>query len=156
MGLDYDYPEKKKACSDGPLKVKYDGRAFGEIRKVKDGYQFFAKGDKAGGPVLVSVPEVQNSLINMQPSKADRKDEEEETTEDQSAGMIKKVKKELKQTNAKLDAAKDLLEACYGLFQKQSEDDNILNLLAETVMIGEIETDGHSVHEDITKFLEES
>ena len=156
MGLDYDYPEKKKACSDGPLKVKYDGRAFGEIRKVKDGYQFFAKGDKAGGPVLVSVPEVQNSLINMQPSKADRKDEEEETTEDQSAGMIKKIKKELKATNSKLESALVLLTAAFDLFEKQGESENILNLLDTNITCGETEVDGYSLHEDIGKYLEDA
>ena len=159
MGLAYDYPEKQKACSEKPLTVKYDGRAFGEIRKVKDGYQFFAKDDKTGGPVLSNVPEVQNSLIALQPSKEERKGgdaKEKETPDDQSSGMIKKIKKELKSTNATLENAIILLTASFDLLEKQSASEKVLNVLEENIRCGEIEVDGHSLFDDIGKFLEDA
>lgn len=156
MGLDYDYPSKGKSCLDGPLKVKYDGKPFGEIRKVKDGFQFFAKGDKTGGPICNNVSEVQNSLVALQPSKEDRKgSDEKETTEDQSVSMIKKIKRELKATNSKLEAALVLLTASFDLFEKQVGTTEPVNMLEENVTCGETEMDGHSVHADIGKYLED-
>jgi methyltransferase-like protein len=154
LGLVYDYPKREKACATKPLNVRLDGRSVGEIRKVTDGYQYFAKGEKKGGEIFNSVPDVQNSLLATQPSKADKKNEKPETIEDQSADMIKKIKKELKKTNGELEKAKVLLEACFDLFQKQHDSEDVLNLLSESVTVGETETDGHSIHEDIGKILD--
>ena len=157
MGLNYDYPEKKKACSEEPLKVTYDGSPFGEIRKVKDGFQFFPVGNETAGLVLGSVPEVQNSLIALQPSKKDRKsDDAKETPENETAGAIKKIKKQLKSTNARLEEANVFLTAAFDLLEKQSGDEHVLNLLETNIMCGETEVDGHSLFEDIGKFLEDA
>lgn len=159
MGLDYDYPEKKKACSEGPMAVKYDGRPFGEIRKVKDGYQFFATGCKTGEPVHSALSGVQASLVSVQPSKKEKKADVikgGEREDQQSAGMMKKVKKDLKAVNAKLEGAVVLLTAAYELLEKQTAAEDVLNLLNENVMCGETEVDGMSLMEDISSFLEDS
>ena len=60
--MDYLYQEGVKACSKGPLKVRIDGRICGEIRRVAGGFQYRPKGCKAGGEVLPTVEEVQQSL----------------------------------------------------------------------------------------------
>ncbi len=156
MGLTYDYTEGKKACSDGPLGVKHDGHAFGEIRKVADGYQYFPKGSKTGGTIFATVPEVQNSLIAIQPSKEDKKEEVNETAEDQSTAMIKKIKKELKANNSKLEEAMVLLTASFDLLEKQVGAIEPVNLLEANVTCGETEMDGHSVLADIGKYLEDA
>jgi hypothetical protein len=152
LGLTYDYPDKKKACTDEPLVVKYNGSAFGEIRKVKDGYQFFSANKKGGGNVFGSVPEVQHNLLRWQPPKKESPVEEKET--DKSAGLIKKVKKELKDVSAKLEEAKVLLTASSELFGMQVTAEKAVNLLEENITCGETEVDGHSLYEDIGRFLE--
>lgn len=62
MTIRYLYQEGVEACEKEPLKVSVDGRECGEIRKVTGGYQYFPKGNKAGGEILGTVTDVQRSL----------------------------------------------------------------------------------------------
>lgn len=62
MTIEYLYQEGVNACSKEPLKVRCDGKICGEIRKVKNGFQYFPKGQKLGGRIFDSITEVQNSL----------------------------------------------------------------------------------------------
>ncbi len=60
--LEYLYQEGVEACSKGPLKVRLDKTVCGEIRKVKDGFQYFPKNQKDGGEVFQTITQVQKSL----------------------------------------------------------------------------------------------
>ncbi len=64
--IEYLYTEGQEPCENEPLKVRLDGRRYGEIRKVKGGYQYFPnpKGSKKddGGEIFSSVTKVQESL----------------------------------------------------------------------------------------------
>jgi hypothetical protein len=65
--IEYLYQDGVEPCSKEPLKVRLDGRICGEIRKVKGGYQYFPKGSKTGGDILVSITKVQQSLSGKDP-----------------------------------------------------------------------------------------
>ena len=60
--IQYLYKEGEEACSKEPLKVRVDGRACGEIRKVSGGFQYYPKGSKTGGEVFTTVKQVQQDL----------------------------------------------------------------------------------------------
>jgi len=64
MRIEYLYIEGQEAnpCDNGPLKVRLDGKIVGEIRKVKGGFQYFAKGNKNGGLIFSTVTAVQEFL----------------------------------------------------------------------------------------------
>ena len=62
MVIEYLYTEDQKACENGPLLVRLDGKICGEIRKVKTGFQYFPKGQKEGGEIFETVQAVQKSL----------------------------------------------------------------------------------------------
>ena len=161
MGLEYLYKDGEKACSREPLKVKSDGVHIGEIRKVKDGFQYFADGDKKRGVIFSSVPEVQNSLARGQVPKKDQKalevtkDATLENMLKQAKAGLEKQEKDLTAMNLKLDTAKMLLAASRDLLGKQKEDtEEVLNLLDETVQYNDTECDGHTLLEDITGCVE--
>ncbi len=150
MGLSYDYPEKEKACASKPLKVKLDNRHVGEIRKVKDGYQYFPKDEKTGGEVFTSVPDVQNSLLSSQPSKADRKVDSTESDSDKDEIMeqakkgLKKLTEDNKKLVASMERAETLLTATVDLLGLQIESKDVLNLLEQTVAYDGTDCDGHT------------
>lgn len=153
MGLSYDYTNGEKACKSGPLTVRLDNRICGEIRQVKDGYQYFPKGSKVGGPILRTVSAIQSSLVADQPKKADRAVEAPESEDEQSAGIIKKIKKELKEVRTRLTLAESLVTASFDLLELQVQNENIINVLEENISLAGVETDGHSVHEELAKYM---
>lgn len=160
MGLDYDYPEREKACSTKPLKVRLDGTLCGEIRKVKDGYQYYPKGQKKGGAVFNSVPDVQNSLLPMQTratkGKTPREDESPDEIMKQAKQGMRKLEGDLKDAMGNLEAATVLLQASFELLEKQGIDDDAgpVNLLKEVVHYNDIDCDGHTLLEDLGAYLE--
>jgi hypothetical protein len=156
MGLEYLYKDGEKACSKGPLKVKLDGTLCGEIRKVKDGFQYFAKGDKKGGGIFNKVSEVQNSLLSIQSRRVKAK-----TPADDSAEMIKEAKKgiekmegELKRARGIIERATVLLQASFDMFGKQRNTVDPINLLIQVVNYDGLDCDGHTLYEDLGGFLE--
>lgn len=155
MGLDYDYPTGGvKACAKEPLKVTLDNKHVGEIRKVKDGYQYYAKGQKAGGGVFTSVPDVQNSLRTIQPKK-ENKQKPVEDNQDSAvlAEDLRKARKKIDKLVEDGERATVLLNAVVDLFDIQSESKTAVNLLEEAVNYDDTECDGHSLIEDIAKLL---
>ena len=60
--IEYLYREGQQSCESEPLKVKLDGRACGEIRKVKGGFQYFPEGHTIGGEIFPSLTLAQQSL----------------------------------------------------------------------------------------------
>lgn len=158
MGLDYDYPEREKACATKPLKVKLDGKHVGEIRKVKDGYQYYAKGEKKGGELFSRVSEVQNSLLCTQPTRDNKKqnpqgDSTDEIIKQAKAG-IKKLEKDLEFANQWRESAETLLCAAVDLLTLQKESKETINLLEESVNYNGTDCDGHSLIEDIVTFTD--
>ncbi len=158
MGLDYDYPtDGSKACSREPLKVKLDGRHVGEIRKHKDGYQYFAKDAKQGGSVFPTVPEVQESLRSDRPAKSDREPAVTEVTESANEKLhdeIKALKETAKANDANMERAKTLLTATFDLLGLQQDSKETLNLLEENVQYDDADCDGHSLSEDIRELID--
>ncbi len=152
MGLKYLYPtDGAKPCSKEPLKVRLDGKHVGEIRKVKDGFQYYPKGQKTGGVVFSNVAEVQNSLVLSQPAK--RETEEAVDTDDeimtQAKKGLKKLEKENKFLNEWRDRSETLLSAVVALFAIQKESKDAINLLEESVLYDGTNCDGHTLLEDI-------
>lgn len=158
MGLDYEYPtDGSKACSSKPLKVKMNGKNCGEIRKVKDGFQFFAKGEKKGGDIFVNVAAVQNNLSTSQPSRHVPK-----VGGDDDAEAIKKAMKvnqrlegDLKHLSNQFDRANVLMKAAVDLLEKQKESSTVLNLLEEMTVYDDAECDGFSLLEDLKEAITE-
>lgn len=62
--IEYLHQEGIRACERESIKVRMDGRIVGEIRKVEGGYQYFPKGQAAGGSVFPTVQAVQASLCD--------------------------------------------------------------------------------------------
>jgi hypothetical protein len=158
MGLEYLYTEGKKACADGPLKVKLDGKPVGEIRKVKDGYQYYAKGEKKGGTVFPVVSGVQRDLLGIQKDKAPFNIKKGDT----DAEAIKATKKinarleaDLKYMSNQFDRATVLLTATATLFKKQKDSKTVLNILEETSIYDDTECDGFCLLEDINSLIED-
>lgn len=158
MGLKYLYPtDGKKACSTEPLKVKLDGRHVGEIRKVKDGFQYYPKGQKTGGVVFSKVSEVQNSLALSQPTKAEKKEEAVGTDDEimaQAKKGLKRLEKENKSLNGSLDAASAFLTSICSLLNIQAESVTAVNVLEETIDHEGTKYDGHSLLGEIAEYLE--
>lgn len=160
MGLSYDYPDDgSKPCSKEPLKVRLDGTPFGEIRKVKDGFEYFAKGEKKGRGAFGNVSEVQNSLLSMQSRRVKAKTPAEDSTDKimkQAKEGLKKQEAELKQLRATQERSNVLLQASYDLFNKQGLDDDAgpVNLLEQTVNYDGTDCDGHTLVGDLAEFLE--
>jgi hypothetical protein len=161
MGLDYDYPDDgSKPCSKEPLKVKSDGVHCGEIRKVKDGFQYFAKSAKTGGNVFDKLSGVQNHLQTAQTPrpKEDRKDDQSDGKLDKklktATDRIRETEKELKGMGEAMDGAMTLIQACSDLLSLQLESKTDLNLLKENITYDETEADGHSLLEDLTAFID--
>ncbi|MHC4314761.1 MAG: hypothetical protein ACYSW3_20120 [Planctomycetota bacterium] len=163
MGLNYDYPKGGiKACAKEPLKVRLDKKVVGEIRKVKidkdsDGYQYFPKGQKTGGAIFNSVPEVQNSLLSIQPTGDERerlKAEEEVQTEEALIDDLKETKKENKKLRDALETATTMLTSVSSLLDIQAESKTNVNLMEENVDYMGTEYDGVSLHGEIASFLE--
>ena len=161
MSLDYDYPiDGSKPCSKGPLKVRKDGSHCGEIRKVKDGFQYFVKGSKTGGTVFVNVAEVQKCLTAGQ---IPRTDGEEKKTPDRKDSLEKKLRaatdrireteKHIKGLGEAMDGAMTLLQACSDLLSQQTESKETLNLLKAQVVYDDTECDGFSLLEDLASLL---
>ena len=158
MGLDYDYPtDGSKACSKKPLKVKLDGKHCGEIRKVKDGFQYYPKGEKNGGDIFAGISAVQNSLQTIQPARHVAKvggDTDEEIMKQAKAGL-KKQEAQIKELNARWERANVLLKAAHELLTKQKESKTVLNLLEEMTVYDDAECDGFSLLEDIKEIITE-
>ncbi len=159
MGLDYDYPEKEKACATKPLRVRLDGVHCGEIRKVKDGYQYYPKGQKKGGMIFNSVPDVQNSLLPMQARATKGKTPAENESPDEivkqaKAGM-RKLEGELKVAMETLERATVLLQASHDLIATQKDSKDVVNILTQNIHYDGIDCDGHSLHDDISAYLED-
>ncbi len=155
MGLDYLYPtDGTKSCSREPLKVKLDGKHVGEIRKVKDGYQYYPKGEKNGGAVFENVSAVQNSLLSTQPKKEDKqKPVEDNQNKDSLLEDLRKARKKIGKLEASAERAEILLTATVDLLGLQTESTDVLNLLEQTVNYDDTDCDGHSLVEDITNHL---
>lgn len=150
MGLDYDYPEREKACASKPLKVKLDGTHVGEIRKVKDGYQYYAKGQKKGGEIYPRVSEVQNSLLCTQPTRENKKQNPKtDDTEALLAEDLKKARAKIDHLEAHAERSETLLCAAVDLLNIQKESKEAVNLLEESVNYDGTDCDGHSLIEDI-------
>lgn len=161
MGIEYMYTNGEKPCTNGPLPVKLDGALVGEIKKVKDGFQYFPTGEKKGGAVFDKVSGVQNSLLSMQnPTKKNKaldvtKDATLENMLKQAKKGLEKQEKDLEAMRLKLAESTALLTAAHNLLDTQSESEDVVNLLEATVMYNETEWDGHSLLEDIAKHLDE-
>ncbi len=154
MGLSYDYPEKEKACATKPLKVKLDGKHVGEIRKAKDGYQYFPKGEKKGGDIFKTVPDVQHSLLASQPKRKDKQKPVEDNQDNETlAEDLRKARKKIDKLEASAERAETLLTATVDLLGLQTESKDVLNLLEQTVNYDDTDCDGHSLVEDITNHL---
>ncbi len=151
MGLEYLYKKGEKACASEPLKVLRDQRLIGEIRNVKNGYQFFPKGGKKGGEVFLTVPDVQNSLQASQPAK---KEIDEAGKDTDYSEELKVSEKQVKTLRASLEMAVALLEASSDLLSKQAESEEPINLLKVDVTYKGTEYDGCSVHGEIADYLE--
>lgn len=154
MGLQYLYKDGEKPCMKQPLKVKLDGCMAGEIRKVKDGFQHFPQGEKKGGEVFEKVSLVQNSLLSIQTPRKDTK-ALEISTESGLNEDLKKAKSELKKAKILLEKSHSLITASFQLLDKQKDSEEVLNMLDQTVMVGDVETDGHSLLEDMTDLLQD-
>lgn len=155
MGLDYDYPTGGiKACAKEPLKVKLDNKHVGEIRKVKDGYQYYAKGQKSGGEIFNSVPDVQKSLLLTQPKKESKQkpvesgQDSEALTED-----LRKARKKIDKLVEDGEQAQTLLGAAAELLAIQRESKEVVNLLEQSVNYNDTDCDGHTLLEDIINLL---
>jgi hypothetical protein len=154
MGLEYDYPEREKACASQPLKVKLDKKHVGEIRKVKDGYQYYPKGEKKGGEVFPKVSEVQNSLLCTQPRKKDtQKPVDDNEDSEVLVEALRKARKKIDRLEAVAGTADMLLGATVDLLDKQTDSKDVLNLLEQVVTYDDIDCDGHSLHDDIKNHL---
>ncbi len=154
MGLSYDYPEREKACASKPLKVKLDGKHVGEIRKAKDGYQYFPKGEKKGGDIFKTVPDVQNSLLPSQPKRKDTQKPVEDNMDNETlAEDLRKARKKISKMEADGERALVLLTATADLLGLQTESKEVLNLLEMTVNYDDTDCDGHSLAEDIANLL---
>ena len=155
MGLDYDYPTGGvKACAKEPLKVKHDNKHVGEIRKVKDGYQYYAKGQKNGGEVFNSVPDVQKSLLSTQPKK-ESKQKPVEDNQDNAVltDDLRKARKKIDKIVADGEQAEILLGAVVELLAIQRESEKVVNLLEQSVNYNDTDCDGHTLLEDIINLL---
>ena len=155
MGLKYLYKEGEKSCTKEPLKVQLDVTLVGEIRKVKDGFQYFPKGQKSGGDIFSNVAEVQRSLArNQKPkkSKADKKVDENKSNE-ALAEDLRKAHKKIGKQEADIERAEILLNAVVDLFDIQVKSKTPVNLLKESVNYNDTDCDGHSLVEDIETLL---
>lgn len=156
MGLKYEYPEDgSKSCEKKPLKVRFNGKITGEIKKEKNGYQFYGVDKKKSG-VLHSIGAVQIYLTDNQPTRESFKAEK---TEEES--LLNKAKKELKRVNeeyigqtAVFDRAVMLLGAVAELLQRQKDSKTVINILEETTTYDEAECDGFALLQDITDLTE--
>jgi predicted RNA-binding protein with TRAM domain len=162
MSLDYTYPKDgSKPCAKEPLKVKHDGVHCGEIRKVKDGFQYFVKGSKTGGTVFVNVAEVQKNLTAAQ---IPRTEGEKKETPDQKEPLEKKLRaatdrlreseKHVKGLGEAMEGAMMLLQACADLLSQQTGNKETVNMLNAQVVYDNTECDGISLLEDLTAFLD--
>lgn len=154
MGLEYDYPKREKACATKPLGVKLNGRSVGEIRKVKDGYQYYPNGQNKGEDILATVSAVQNSLLSIQPTKESKKQHVETDDCDLLNEDLRKARKKIDRLEVCVGRAGTLLAATVDLLHKQVNSEAAVNLLEENVNYDDIDCDGHSLVEDITKYLE--
>lgn len=162
MGLQYLYPEDgTKPCTKEPLKVKKDGTHCGEIRKVKDGFQYFAKGVKTGGVIFANVSLVQSHLQTVQAprTKGEKEDDPSDDVLEKKVKnlttMLKESESNLKGSNLALERATVLLQASSDLLALQVESKTNLNLLESTIEYDDTETDGHTLVEDLAEFLED-
>jgi hypothetical protein len=161
MGLKYLYKDGEKACSKTPLKVELDGTLCGEIRKVKDGFQYYPKGSKSGGNVFAGISDVQNSLLSIQsrrvkgktPSEDDQSDDKRDKRLRTATDKLRKTEEVLKELNECMEGAMTLIQACADLLSQQVENKETLNLLKAQVTYDETEADGFSLLDDLTTFI---
>ncbi len=155
MGLKYLYKEGEKPCTREPLKVKLNGTLVGEIRKVKDGFQYWPKGQKSGGDVFSSVSGVQNSLVSGQPVSKAKTDAKEDEGKDATvlADDLRKARKKIDKMTEDSGRALILLAAVVDLLDIQGESKTAVNVLEEAVIYDDTECDGHSLLEDIRNLL---
>jgi hypothetical protein len=159
LGLDYDYPtDGTKSCTKKPLSVKLNGRHCGEIRKVKDGFQYYAKGEKKGADIFASISAVQNHLTASQPGKnvpkVGAKDDDAEAVK-RAMKVNQRLEADLKVMTQQYDRANLLMKATHELLSKQQESKIVLNILEEMVVYDDAECDGFSLLEDLKDCMTE-
>ena len=131
----------------------------GEIRKVKDGFQYYPKGSKTGGAVFPRVSDVQNSLTTQQtPRVKEEKESPDKNDQDKKLRMatdkLRKTEGVLRGLNESMEGAMVLLQACSDLLSQQTENKETVNMLKAQVTYDDTEADGFSLLEDLTTFLE--
>jgi hypothetical protein len=167
MGLDYDYPDDgSKACEKKPMKVSYSGKTFGDIKKVKDGYQFTGANSNLKRGVFPSIGAVQNDLLACQPGHTPfqvKKDSPSDEDHKRLMAQLEKVEKKLQERTKAvdelsgmepmLDRANVLLSAALELMGKQKDSKTVLNILEQTATYDDNECDGFCLIDDIVDHL---
>ena len=163
MGLDYAYPtDGTKACTKKPMKVSYNGKKHGEIKKVKDGYQFTAA-DNTKGHVFETISLVQKDLSDGQPTRTPfsvKKDDEDGTAVKKAMKQNAKLEADLKHMTLQvesltpgLERANVLLSAALEIMGKQKDSKIVLNILEQTAEYDDSKCDGFCLIEDIVDHL---
>lgn len=157
MGLEYLYKEGEKSCSRDPLKVKFDGHDYGEIRKLKNNqYQHFPEDSKTGGATFAALSAVQRNLQETRPAREAKTPvvSKADTVNKKTIEEINKLKKVAKETESIMARAEILLTAAFDLLDLQKKSKETLDLLEQIVRYDDSDCDGHSLHEDIAELLE--
>jgi hypothetical protein len=100
-------------------------------------------------------------LLGIQPTRKQKSDSAGTADGDSNDEILKQAKKGLKklendlvEANQKLETAESLLTAVADLLSIQEDSKEGLNILEQNVMYDETECDGHTMLEEVQKYIE--